>query len=68
MCRNYYFADDSKLKKQIPVYISTLRKKFYLNRSKDRDVILHCVNEQTKMREKINELEKKVNELIKNKR
>ncbi|XP_072397309.1 caspase-7-like isoform X2 [Diabrotica undecimpunctata] len=37
---NYYYAKEYSNAKQMPFFISTLRKKFYLNRNKERDAIL----------------------------
>lgn len=37
---NYYFYESGVYKKQMPVCMSTLSKKFYLNRNKDRALVL----------------------------
>ncbi|CAH1998644.1 unnamed protein product [Acanthoscelides obtectus] len=42
VCGNYYFSlDNITYRKQLPMLISTLTKKFYLNKNKDRHFLLH---------------------------
>ncbi|CAH1372229.1 unnamed protein product [Tenebrio molitor] len=67
LCRNYYHNDQDAIKKQMPVFVSTLKKKFYLNRSKERNVLIKLIENQEAMQESIDELEKKVNELLQDK-
>jgi hypothetical protein len=51
----------------MPVFVSTLKKKFYLNRNKERNVLIKLIENQEAMQESIDELEKKVNELLQDK-
>lgn len=37
---NHYYKNGANYEKQMPVYISRLTRKFYLNRNKDRDLLL----------------------------
>ncbi|RZC36707.1 caspase-like protein, partial [Asbolus verrucosus] len=67
LCRNYYHHDDDKIHKQMPIFISTLNKKFYLNRSKERNILVKVLKDQKDMCNKIKELEVKVEELMQEK-
>ncbi|XP_044766269.1 caspase-3-like [Coccinella septempunctata] len=40
ICTNYYLQNLGDVEKQIPVVVSTLSKKFYLNRNKDRHFVI----------------------------
>ncbi|XP_030761476.1 caspase-7-like isoform X2 [Sitophilus oryzae] len=40
VCRNYYTIRLQDIAKQTPAFVSTLSKKFYLNRNKDRHILL----------------------------
>lgn len=64
---NYYHLENNKIKKQIPVFISTLTKKFYLNRNKDRDLLLRIDGELEKMQKGIRVIKDSVQKLLKEK-
>nr|ALF06104.1 caspase-3 [Dastarcus helophoroides] len=63
VCRNYYHKADEEIYKQMPIFISTLRKKFYLNKNKDRGFILEVMSQYDKIMNSINEIKKKVDVL-----
>ncbi|XP_044269704.1 caspase-6-like [Tribolium madens] len=67
LCRNYYHNEEEIIKKQMPIFVSTLKKKFYLNRSKDRNAWFQLLKNQESMMRSIEELKEKINELLKTK-
>ncbi|KAJ3660337.1 hypothetical protein Zmor_004789 [Zophobas morio] len=67
LCRNYYHNEGDIIKKQMPVFVSTLRRKFYLNRTKERNVWLQLLQNQDNLTQKVKELERKVNSLLQEK-
>ncbi|XP_008199500.2 caspase-like protein isoform X1 [Tribolium castaneum] len=67
LCRNYYHNDQEIIKKQMPIFVSTLKKKFYLNRSKDRNAWIQLLKNQENMMKSIEELKEKINELLNDK-
>ncbi|KAF2881842.1 hypothetical protein ILUMI_24343 [Ignelater luminosus] len=64
---NYYHISENpalyapKVKKQMPLLVSTLSKNFYLNKSKDRNLMLHLLQQQDKIIKTLEEVKKKVN-------
>lgn len=64
---NYYQLENSRIKKQMPVFISTLTKKFYLNRNKDRDFLLRIDRDLETMQEDIREIKDNLKRLLKEK-
>lgn len=57
---NYYYVEDDELLKQMPVFISTLTRKFYLNRNKDRDLLLRLDAEMEVIHKEIMDIKKYV--------
>lgn len=51
---NNYFLDD--IVKQMPIFVSTLSKKFYLNRNKDRDLLLTVRKNQEEILQRLKEI------------
>ncbi|XP_019766512.2 caspase-7 [Dendroctonus ponderosae] len=43
---NYYHQEEGEILKQMPVLITTLSKKFYVNRNKERHLLLEVLKEQ----------------------
>lgn len=64
LCRNYYVSDEDVVKKQMPIFISTLQKKFYLNRSKDRNAWIKLLENQESLKNELKEVKEKVSELL----
>lgn len=66
LCGNYFYTSqkDQKISKQMPIFVSTLRKKFYLNRTKERNILIKMLQDQEKMKKQIRELEEQVSELL----
>lgn len=64
VANNYFYYDDPDVKdiqKQMPMFISTLTRKFYLTKSKDRNGFLHLIEEHKQLVETVKELGVKVN-------
>nr|CAH7751994.1 unnamed protein product [Callosobruchus chinensis] len=58
---NYYFTEDEiTFKKQLPMLISTLSKKFYLNKNKDRHFLLHYTEKMQNIIALVNEIKQYV--------
>ncbi|XP_050309740.1 caspase-1-like [Anthonomus grandis grandis] len=56
---NSYFVmheDDKTVLKQMPIYVSTLSRKFYLNRNKDRHLLLEMNRKQDEIHQMLEEL------------
>lgn len=49
-----YFVEDGI--KQMPIFVSTLSRKFYLNRNKDRDLLLKVKKDQEEILEKLKQI------------
>ncbi|XP_066148219.1 caspase-7-like [Euwallacea fornicatus] len=57
ICGNYYHENEiSVFEKQMPIFVSTLTKKFYLNRNKDRHLLLEIRDKQDEMLELLKEI------------
>lgn len=65
VANNYFFEDNdvNGIQKQMPLFISTLTKKFYLTKSKDRNLLLHFSNRHSTLITTIAQLRDKVNSL-----
>lgn len=68
VANNYFYEeeDGTEVRKQMPLLISTLARKFYFTKSKDRNYLLRFINEHKSMRKTVKELEAKVDVLYKN--
>lgn len=62
---SYYYRDPYFLtvRKQMPVCLSTLTKKFYLNRNKDRDLLLRIIDKLDTIETDIKEIKQKMSEV-----
>lgn len=65
----YYdiYADDRNdliIEKQMPLFVSTLRKKFFLCRSKDRHYLLKSLEQQRKLERSVKEMKVKIDNLF----
>lgn len=64
---NSYFLDEKDVstyvRKQMPIFISTLRRKFYLTKSKERNLLLSFIKEHNDIAETVYDLKEKVNVL-----
>lgn len=60
-----YFAEmkQVKIKKQMPLFVSTLTKKFYLTKSKDRNLMLHLLQQQDEIMKTLEDVKKKVDSM-----
>lgn len=58
-------ADSKRIKKQMPIFVSTLTKKFYLTKSKDRNLVLNVIENQKDILNGIKELHNKIDEIAK---
>lgn len=56
----YYSKKDDSYRKQMPVYVSTLKKKFYLNRNKDRDLLLRIIDKLEEIERDVKEIKHKI--------
>lgn len=62
VCNNYYFVDEDiprdsrEEQKQMPIFVSTLSKKFYLNRNKDRHLLLEIKRKQDNIYDMLKEV------------
>lgn len=66
VCGNYYNLDEDKtpeIQKQMPVFVSTLSKKFYLNRYKDRNLLLDIQKRTEEIHEMVTEIEKQIHHM-----
>lgn len=61
---NYYNEKNSNYQKQMPVFISTLTKKYYLNRNKERDLLLKMDVELEKMSKDIKAIKENLSKLL----
>ncbi|XP_056644595.1 caspase-3-like [Diorhabda sublineata] len=61
---NYYHTIKEKAidSKQMPLFVSTLRKKFYLNVSKDRDLLLRVIETNEQILKELKDINKKLND------
>lgn len=50
--------------KQMPVFLSTLKKKFYLTKSKERNLFLELVSKNKELEAAVKELQKRVDDLF----
>ncbi|KAK9882055.1 hypothetical protein WA026_018905 [Henosepilachna vigintioctopunctata] len=64
ICRNYYTNSRKTIVKQVPVVVSTLSRKFYLNNNKDRHLVLNTLVTQDETLEKIKFISKKINSIL----
>nr|XP_023021485.1 caspase-3-like [Leptinotarsa decemlineata] len=65
VCGNYYFHSRSgEYLKQMPMFVSTLTKKFYLNRNKDRALLLKMVETNEDILKEVKELKEHVIKLL----
>ncbi|XP_074034882.1 caspase-7 [Leptinotarsa decemlineata] len=65
VCGNYYFHSESgEYLKQMPMFVSTLTKKFYLNRNKDRALLLKMVETNEDILKEVKELKEHVIKLL----
>lgn len=64
VCSNYYTQNKNEdVVKQLPVFVSTLRRKFYLNRSKDRSFLIGIEKNFKDINTKLDVLSNKLNEV-----
>ncbi|XP_066255947.1 caspase-6-like [Euwallacea similis] len=57
VCGNYYLQLENEISaKQMPIFVSTLTKKFYLNRNKDRHLLLEINRKQDELLELVREI------------
>ncbi|CAH1179716.1 unnamed protein product [Phaedon cochleariae] len=64
---NYYHEGHLPYEKQMPIFISTLSKKFYLNRNKDRDHLLKTVENYQKTVEELEMIKHNLKTLLRDK-
>lgn len=61
---NYYYKHYGTYEKQMPVFVSTLTRKYYLNRNKDRDLLIRIESELETMRKDIEEIKHNIEKLL----
>lgn len=69
VANNYFLLDEEEsrlVQKQMPVFISTLRRKFYLTMSKERNLALYFIQKHNEVVKTVNELKEKVDILYEN--
>lgn len=59
----YHHVDKQKIVKQMPTFISTLRRKFYLTKSKDRNFTLTLIEENKKLLKIVKNLQEQMQNL-----
>lgn len=64
VCANYYYEKHSSIQKQLPLFVSTLRRKFYLNTNKDRHMILHVIESNEEILKKLKIIGEKLDKLL----
>ncbi|XP_018567841.1 caspase-3 [Anoplophora glabripennis] len=64
VCGNYFYHESGVNKKQMPVCMSTLSKKFYLNRNKDRALVLMSRNYYDDVLKHVKEIKESVDTLL----
>ncbi|KAJ8948356.1 hypothetical protein NQ318_019341 [Aromia moschata] len=63
VCGNYYHYEDHTEMKQMPMFVSTLSKKFYLNRNKDRDMLIRVLDSNEKILDLLKGIKDKLDKL-----
>ncbi|KAG5899360.1 hypothetical protein JTB14_036849 [Gonioctena quinquepunctata] len=64
VCSNYFHYEETEFKKQMPMFVSTLTRKFYLNRNKDRSLLLNVLKTNEEILKEVKVLKDKVDRLM----